>query len=63
MENFVERVEHEGTEEVVEVHQILSRIESREYSDCSTDLLHTQIANNNNRTSNFDPIYFSEELA
>ena len=44
LENFVEGVEHVGTEEVVEVHQVFLRKESRENSDCSTDLLHTQIA-------------------
>ena len=44
MENFVEGVEHVGAEEVVEVHQVLSRKEIGENPDCTTDLLHTQIA-------------------
>ena len=42
-------MKHVGAEEVVEVHQVLSRIEIGENPDCTTDLLHTQIAMINDR--------------
>ena len=48
LEDLVERVEHEGTEVVVEVDQVLTGVVEVEDLDPAGDLLHTEITENTN---------------
>ena len=60
LEDLVERVEHEGTEVVVEVDKVLTGVVEVEDLDPAGDLLHTEITENTNRCDG--PISGSADL-